>query len=66
MKRQPVSPLPCPWCTKTPRLYAPDGCAQVQCECGAAGPVYMNEETPLAVRKSQAIDDWNNVAIGYR
>jgi hypothetical protein len=55
------SPRPCPYCSnRRPRVTAHDDFAAVECEdCGARGPVFGDEETPLAARKESAVRAWN-------
>ncbi len=51
----------CPFCKdRHPVLRVQDGWAQVECEaCGAKGPVFGDEDTPISTRRIQAIDGWN-------
>lgn len=51
----------CPFCCSTDaKLDATDGRAAVECRgCGARGPVYGDEETPIAERRESAERSWN-------
>jgi transcription elongation factor Elf1 len=57
-------PARCPFCgDRSCEVTTYDDWARVECHaCGAQGPVFGNEETPIAERIESALGDWKLVS----